>query len=88
MKTPLQTLIKQLEDSISQELAVLEEPTKYEKGDVKQARLIVDNIQNAINIAEQLLETEKQFIISTYECNANGIGYIHGKDYYEQTFNK
>lgn len=88
METPLQTLIKQLEDSISQELDVLEDSTKYEKGDVKQAKSIVSITQNTIKLAEQLLEAEKQTIISAYEYNADGIGFLHGVDYYEQTFNK
>ena len=87
MKTPIQLLIEQLKNNLSQEYTVIENPTEYEKTDVKQAKLIANITQNTIQMAEQLLEVEKQIIISAYEYNSGGTGFLYGKDYYEQTFN-
>lgn len=70
-KTPLQQLIERLNKSILAERDVLDNPNLYHPNDVKQANLLVRNVEQIISVATELLPVERDAIV---EAAAYGNG--------------
>lgn len=71
-KTPLQQLIERLNKSILAERDVLDNPKLYHPNDVKQANLLVRNVEQIISVATELLPVERDAIVDAYWAGING----------------
>lgn len=58
-KTALQQLIERLNKSILAERDVLDNPNLYHPNDVKQANLLVRNVEQIISVATELLPVDR-----------------------------
>ncbi len=66
-KTPLQQLIERLNKSILAERDVLDNPNLYHPNDVKQANLLVRNVEQIISVATELLPAERDAIVKAVQ---------------------
>jgi len=81
----MQELIDKIKLSYLDELEVLKNPDKYHIGDVKQARLIAHNFANIVNMAEKLLEKEKDQLLNAFRDNSWNKSF---NEYYNETYNQ
>ena len=66
-KTALQQLIERLNKSILAERDVLDNPNLYHPNDVKQANLLVRNVEQIISVATELLPVERDAIVKSWD---------------------
>ena len=66
-KTPLQQLIERLNKSIIAERDVLDNPKLYHPNDVKQANLLVRNVEQSISVATELLPVERDAFVKAVQ---------------------
>ena len=89
-KTPLQQLIERLNESILTERDVLDAPNLFHPNDVKQANLLVSNVEQIISVATELLPVERDAIVEAvekgrYMKHETGL-YVTGEQYYETRY--
>lgn len=87
-KTAISLAMQDIEESILDELEVINSPALYHPNDVKQANLIVSVTNNITKkLKAKYLELEKNQLIEAYD-SANTDLDIEGEQYYTNKFNK
>ncbi len=83
-KTALQQLIERLNKSILAERDVLDNPNLYHPNDVKQANLLVRNVEQIISVATELLPVERDAIVEAHKAG-DPFNNIHDAEQYYET---
>ena len=71
MKTPMQELIKHLENWMLNEKEVQQNPTKYDYRDVKQANQLLKIKEQFLEMYKSMLEKEKEVMCEWAEAYEN-----------------